>query len=249
MNLLWLVRERIGAVIGVAIASIFLCACGAVFVFYLAPRQAIRATRVANLPQMDLGYVTAADPGDTILVTGTLAENPALVEGSDLVAFELDTWTVSLPSAEDEDQNSGGDWEDAGNQAPALNVQVDGGTIDLLAADVVRFDGSLHEEIAEGAGDLTADDEGRELPDGSLRYRGFYNGDLVTVYGARASNGGVIPEVLFGGDRVAYEAEESDTARGMLTAGIGMIVCAPVLLVGGGLAAVFGRRRNRGFQF
>ena len=72
----------------------------------------------------------------------------------------------------------------------------------------------------------------------------FIDGDLVTVLGKKASSDGVIPSELYAGDRVAFADSKQDAARGLLIGGLCVIGLAPIVLVGGALIALFGRRRR-----
>jgi hypothetical protein len=249
MNLLQSLRERLGAVAAAVIGSILVCLCGALLTFYLAPRQAIEANRIAGLPHMDADYVAAAAPGDDILISGTLVDNPALLAGFPLVAYELEEWEVTPPSADSEDTTPSGNWNSREIVSPNLNLDVGGQALGILQASAVTFGGSLHAQIVPGDSPETADYEGQPLAEGSLRYTGFHNGDLITVLGVRASTGQIIPEKLFGGDRVLFEESEADAAKGLLIGGIAMMLCAPVVLIGGSLSAVFGHNRRRGIKF
>lgn len=248
MNIFRILRERIGAVIASVFAAIAFCICGLMFTFFLAPRQALEARRIGNLPQMDASYVTAAAPGDDILITGSLQDNPLLLADSDLVAYHLEEWEVRLPDADEEgDREPTGLWNTLERVVPDLNLDVGGQNTRLLAATDVTFSGAIHEELILGEGTTTANYDGQPLPHGSWRYRGFFNGDLITVLGTKASADGVIPEKMYAGDRVAFEQSEEDAAQGLLIGGIVLMACAPLVLVGGVLGAIFGRRR-RGFR-
>lgn len=246
MNLLQLLRDRIQAVIGVLIASIALCVCGVLFTFVFAPGQALEAARIRSLPSMDADSLAAAAPGADVLVTGWLAGNAPLHGDLPFVAYLLETWEVTPGSTtEDGETEPDGDWETVERAIPDLTLEVNGQTVQVLSSTTASLGGPLHEEIVPGNSREQAQYQGEWLPEGSLRYRGFYNGDLITVLGQKAATGGVVPEKLYAGDRVAFEQSETDAARGMLFAGIGMMVCAPILLIGGGLAALFGRRARR----
>jgi hypothetical protein len=85
---------------------------------------------------------------------------------------------------------------------------------------------------------------GEWLSEGSLRVRGFYNGDLVTVWGQKASIDGIIPKELFAGDRVTFIESQHATAKGLLIAGISMMVCSPIVLAVGVFTSMFGRRKR-----
>jgi hypothetical protein len=66
---------------------------------------------------------------------------------------------------------------------------------------------------------------------------------LTTVLGEKAASGGITPSQLYGGDRAAFEEAERQAASGLLFAGLCAMALSPVVLVGGILAALFGRRR------
>ncbi|NUM48701.1 MAG: hypothetical protein HUU38_28675 [Anaerolineales bacterium] len=247
MNIFQLIRDRIAAVIGVVFFSILICFCGIAFTFFFAPQQAIEATRISNLPYMDAGTVTSAAPGTDLLVTAWLAGNAPLVEADAFVAYTLETWDVTPGTSSDEGETEpNGTWETVEQVIPDLTLDLNGQTVHLLSAPSVSFSGPLHEQVVRGNGVEEAQYDGAWLPEGSQRYRGFFDGDLLTVLGKKASTGGIIPEKMFAGDRVAFEQSEKDTAKGLLIAGISMMVCAPIFLVLGGLGAIFGRARGRG---
>jgi hypothetical protein len=237
-------RQRLNAVVAAVAASAGCCLCGLVMTFVMAPRQALHASSIARLPLMGLAEVQAAAPGDTLLVTGLLAGNSPARAGSDLVAYTVDEWSVTLPVAEDSpDAPPRGAWKSHETQTAALTLELDGQPLELLSATGVRIDGALHEELVPGDSQIMADDNGEPRPDGTLRYRGLADGDLATVLGEKATTGGVTPEELFAGDRTAFEASQRAAASNFLIGGIALLLTAPVILVGGMLAALLGRRR------
>jgi hypothetical protein len=61
--------------------------------------------------------------------------------------------------------------------------------------------------------------------------------------GRKSSAQGVALEHLFGGDRAAFEASQHQAASNFLIAGIFSMVMAPVVLIGGVLAALLTPRR------
>lgn len=128
--------------------------------------------------------------------------------------------------------------------SPLLIVEVTGQAIDVLASGDAAFSGKLRELHVPGEGPNTASDGADEIIEGTLRYRGFSNGDVITILGVKASSGGIIPDHLYAGDRVEFEQAQADAAKGLLIGGIVMMTCAPLILVGGGAAALFGRRRR-----
>lgn len=248
MNIFQLIRDRIVAVISVVFFSVVICICGAAFTFYFAPRQALEANRISNLPQMDAGYVISAPPGTEILLTGVLANNVALLPDSNFVAYELERWEVTPPDANDNDTTPDGNWESVETVIPDLNLEANGQNLTILASNTASLSGALHEEIVRGEGFESASYNGQNLPEDSLRYQGFYDSDRTTVLGQKASTGGIVPTKLFAGDRVAFEQSEKDAAKGMLIAGIAMMICSPLFLVLGGVGAIFGRTRGGGFR-
>src|SRR5690606_12671859 len=110
-------------------------------------------------------------------------------------------------------------------------------------AEEVRLGGPLHETIVASDSPTRATYEGESLPDGSQRFQGFRNGDVITVLGSKASTGGIIPEQLFLGDRVTFEEDQRNAASALLYSGLCMMILAPVILVGGLSYAAFGRHR------
>jgi hypothetical protein len=243
INLLATLRQRLGAVLGAFGAAAACCACGALMTFVLAPGQAARAFNVSRMPVMDAAAVQAAAPGQAVLITGRLAGNPPALPGKDLVVYKVEQWTVRVSEGETGNREPSGRWESAGRSAPDLNLEVGGQPLQLLAATSVQLSGSLREELEPGGGDLTANYQGQPLADGSRRYEGLADGDLTTVLGQKAASGGVLPEHLYGGDRVAFEASQRQAASGLFGAGICAMAMAPVILVLGLLGAIFYRRR------
>jgi hypothetical protein len=121
---------------------------------------------------------------------------------------------------------------------------VSGQPITVQTAAEGRLGGALSVVIVEGRGPASDDFDGLELPDGTLRYQGLEDGDLTTVLGEKAASGGILPSQLYSGDRVAFEESERQAASGLLFSGLCAMALAPVVLVGGLLAAILGRRRG-----
>jgi hypothetical protein len=115
--------------------------------------------------------------------------------------------------------------------------------VTTLAASTPTFGGSLHESQELGQGPESAEHEGEQLPEGTVRTRGFQDGDLITVVGNKGSSGDLAPDRLFGGDRVQLVEDIRAGARAAFVAGIAMMICAPLVLVIGVLAGLLGRRR------
>lgn len=236
------IRRRMGRVIGTGVAAVAVLGCGLLFLLVLAPRQKIEARRLERLPLMDVQSVSAAAAGDEILITGRL-EGEWLPQAGDYVAYQLQEWEVTLHDSNDSSDEPDGSWDTLEVVVPPLRLSLTGGQVPVHAVDRVRLSGSLRAEWVYSNSTLTAEFDDEQVPDGTQRYLGFYNGDLVTVWGQKASSEGVIPDEIFGGDRVAFVNEKHSAARGMLIAGISMLVCSPVILAGGVLSALFGRNR------
>ncbi len=248
INFLPTLRRRIVPTILIMLVSFSCCAFGFVSIFIMAPNQALQAGRISNLPLMDAGAVEAAEVGDTILVSGTLVDNPPLREDSDLVIYREDIWEVGdLVETEEGDSFRQGRWEDGETIVPDLGLEIDGTAVMLREASPVLISGELlREQIIEAEDGPVAEDraEDRLLADGSQRLRGLANGDLATVLGKKASTGGIVPEEIFAGDRVAFETSQGEQASALLSAGICAMVLAPMFLIGGLAAVVFWRPRR-----
>jgi len=224
------------------VAAIGIFGCGLALTLVVAPRQALEAYRISRMPQMDAQSLEEARPGDKILLTGTLAGNPPLVDDSDFVAYRLKRWDVTLPTSDDSDARPHGSWAAVETEVPALWLDVESRRVRLLAAETMALNGRLHEEVVYSESDLAAESGGEPIPDGSLRYEGVYDGDVIAVLGQRASTGDLIPRKMYAGDRVSFEESEKSAATGALFSGICLMGLAPLALIGGVLAAIFRRR-------
>lgn len=127
---------------------------------------------------------------------------------------------------------------------PGLTISISGGTATTRPATSAMLSGSLHESVAAGTGAETATWNGQQLAKGAVRVRGFQNGDLVTVVGTKASTDEIIPDEIFGGDRVELVEYKRSSAQTMFIVGISMMICAPIVLALGVLGALFGRQRK-----
>jgi hypothetical protein len=246
MNIFARLRERIGAVIGAVVGSIALLGCGLLFTLFLAPQQKLEARRIEKIPEMDVKVVNSLSSGEDVLFTGRLRDNPTILENYDFVAYQMETWDVTIPQndPDESDQEPSGNWDLVEQRFPELMIEMDGETIQTLNAERVTMSGPLHEVLLPSPSGTRAKYNGDWLNKGSQRYRGFYDGDLITVLGQKAASGGVVPNEYYAGDRVSFVESKHEAAKIMLIAGISMIVCSPIALVGGVLTAAFGRRRR-----
>ena len=234
-------RKRMGRVIGTGIGALFLLGCGLIFTLLLAPRQKLEALRIERLPTLDAEDVGGVSPGEELMVTGYV-RGDSLPEVDQFVAYEVEEWVVTPPDPATPDAEPEGEWVTDQEEIPPLALRIKGETVGLLAGENVRLSGSLHEKLILSENNQTATNEDGLLPGGSLRYKGLYDGDLVTVWGKKASNGDILPEEYFAGDRVAFEESKHSAAQGLLIGGICMLTLAPVVLTGGILSALFSRR-------
>ena len=236
------IRKRIGVIVAAVVGTAAMLGCGAMFAFVFSPGQALEARRIEKMPLMDAEALVAAPIGEAVLLTGRLEDSPRL--DGNFVAYTLDEWVVTPANLATPDDKPDGSWKRVERVVPALNLNVGGQAVSTLSASDATLSGPLHEELAYSNAYRGAEDTGGEwLPAGSLRYRGLFNGDLVTVLGKKASTGDVIPEEIYAGDRVAFAESKRRAARGLFTAGLCLMGLAPVVLVGGVLSALFGRRR------
>ncbi|MBK9601000.1 MAG: hypothetical protein IPO36_04035 [Anaerolineales bacterium] len=243
-NLFAQLRNRFKAVLGSFTAAISVFACGAVMTFVLAPNQAILAYKVSRMPMMTAQSVESIAAGGDILITGYLiggAPTPSLPE---FIAYTEDTWKVTVTQDDNGNDNTpSGSWSRVQTVFPELTLEMNGAPVLIRVSNSASLSGSLHEKVVDGNGILQADYEGQPLHDGASLYRGFASGDLITILGKKASVGGVIPEQVFGGDRVSFEEYQRNLASSYLVMGVAFMLCSPLVLVIGILAALFGRKK------
>jgi len=244
LNPLASIRRRLGAILGVFALSAACCACGATMTFVMAPRQALQAAQISRMPVMDEPALAGATVGDDVLVTGTLAGNHVLIDGPALVAYREEIWDVKIAGSDDTDSGGTpqGTWRSVKTVTPELTLTFDGQPLPVHAASSARLSGPLHKYMLPGNG-MSAKYNGKSLPGGTRRYYGLADGDMTTVLGKKAPDGGVTPSELFLGDRAAFETSQHQAASGLLFSGILLMVLSPVVLIGGLFAAIFGRRR------
>ncbi|MBK6792010.1 MAG: hypothetical protein IPG80_05585 [Anaerolineales bacterium] len=248
-NLVGTLSNRIGGVIAAIGGAIVLAGCGALMTFVLAPGQAVKASQIAKMPQMDAQYVSAAAPGADILITGYLTGTAPNSKLPEFIAYNQEEWDVTRSTNTDgTPQPPSGSWMHVGTVVPNLSLDMNGSPVNVLSVNNAMFSGSaMHEEVVRAPStqsQFTADYQGQPLPDGSMRYTGFFNGDLVTILGKKSSGDGVIPEELFSGDRVAFEQHQKDAAKALLFMGIAAMVCSPFIAISGVFAALLGRGKR-----
>ncbi len=235
------IRERFSRVFWTGLAAVALLGCGLTFILVISPQQKIQALQIERLPTMDGDDVAHSTGGDEILVTGHLV-GEASPDAEGFVAYTLEEWVVSPADTSTPDAEPDGEWQEIRQIIPPLSLTIGNDSIPLLGAKGAKLSGPMHEKLIIGDSQEYAEYNDEPLPDGSLRYSGFHNGDLVTVWGKKASSEGVIPDEYYAGDRVAFVESQHAEAKGALIGGICMLALAPIVLVGGILSAVFGKR-------
>ncbi len=245
MNILGNIRQRIGGVIVGVLVAIGIFVCGALMAFVISPQQALEWRRINNLPLVDGSGFASAAAETELVVTGRLEGNQPLTQDG-LVAYAREQWEVDPPDNSNDDPD--GSWTLLEESFPALTINAGGSpaTVTTLPATSVTFGGALHETIQEGTGTERADYSGRSLPEGSIRTRGYKEGDLITVVGRKATTGDLVPSRYYGGDRTQLVEEIRSSARAMFAIGVGMMICAPILLVVFVVGSLFGRVRGGG---
>ena len=243
LNPLRAIRERIGAALAIAAFSFACCIGGLLMTFVLAPRQAVQANRISHLPDMNADSVHTASVGDSILITGILHGDSQQLGVSDFIAYGGERWDVTVPTGVDDSYSEPhGNWASIAPVVPDLTLDLDEQLVTIHAASHVHLGGALHDTVVPGDSTLTADDQGKPVSDGTTKYHGFMDGDLATVFGKKAADGGLAPEEIFAGDRAAFEESQHQAASGFLISGIFMIFMTPVVFFGGLLLAIFKRR-------
>jgi len=245
LNPLDMLRRRLAGVFAAFAFSACCCVTGALMAFVAAPRQALQAYHISQLPPMNAASVAAAAPGVEIIVTGSLGGSPPATEGPALLAYTDEQWRVSVPTASGSASPAApsGQWELVKTVVPELTLTADGQALTIQAASSADLSGPLHESVVPSSSSLVANDNGQPVPDGSHRYRGLAAGDPTTVWGTKGAGETIIPKALFLGDRAGFETSQQQAASGLLVSGLCAMAAAPVVLIGGLLGVVFWRRR------
>jgi hypothetical protein len=243
LNPLRAIRERIGAALAITAFSIACCVGGLVMTFVFAPQQAVKTNRISGLPVMNADSVRTATAGNSLLITGVLHGDPQQVGEYDFIAYGGERWDVTVPTGVDDSYSEPhGRWASILPVVPELALDLDEQLVMIHAASHVRLNGALHDTVVPGESALTANDQGEPVSDGTIKYHGLVDGDLATVFGKKAADGGLDPEEIFAGDRAAFEESQRQAVSGFLISGIFMIFMTPVIFFGGLLLAIFKRR-------
>lgn len=236
------IRERLGNMFGVALISAGLLLCGGIMAFIVSPRQAMLWRRINALPEFSPTTLAAAEMAEPVVFTGTLDQNPILSD--EFVAFRSEIFEIAPATSEDDTPT--GQWVTDTTEVPPLAILFEGEVVRTTANDEATLSGRLEERITDGPATAVTetDTTGITWHEGAVRTQGLRNGDLVTVYGKKASTGDIIPEILHGGDRVELVAYLRSGARALFITGIVLMVLAPAALIAGLIRALLGRNRN-----
>jgi hypothetical protein len=206
--------------------AIFFFVMGAVVAFVVAPGTARASLQIGAAPEMDAVAYDAAPPGTWAVVTGRLRDNEVFSGG--FVAAGRTQWMVAEGASD-------GEWVSMGQYVPGLTVVVEGGTISTTRGIHTVLSGRMHEgtTLPEGAGP-----SGKDPVAGTVRIRGFHNGDVVTVAGEKTATGELQPVEIYGGSRDEMIMEHQRPAWIWFTIGV-------LLMIGAVVAGVWFDRRRR----
>ncbi len=247
-------RDRIAMAIAVVLLALCLLGVGGYFAFSAAVQEAAERQRIESLPLVDATAFAVLEAGKEIIITGKLDGNEALTSDG-FVAYTQEQWQIKSAvrrSGSTRTTTVSGKWEVTGQGVPALTILIENGAVQtaerpfvVTAGQRVRFGGDLRKVLIPGEGALSASYEGELLPDGTLRTRGFFDGDPITVVGQKGSEGTLVPEWLFAGDRAQLADSIRKGEETLTKVGFGMMIAAPVVL---GLGALLGVFRGKGKQ-
>ena len=193
---------------------------------WVVPQNLFLAWRISHLPTMDAAAVAAVAPGDDVLVTGRLADNPTTQY--DFVYYTLERWEVR--TSPDSAGKPYGRWEDAEGYSPDLFLVVAGGHVLIQGNPDVTLLGDVHLETYEAGSGRRLPIDAIHIPDGTLRYHGLRNGDRVTVLGRKAASGGIVPSYLFVSDRETFQQRQWESAKNLFLAASFLMVISPPLV-------------------
>jgi len=170
------------------ILAVIALASGLILLIFISPGEARKANRIGSLKEADLATFQALAPGQDVVVTGVLTGNAELDYG--LVAYHRYRWRIST----DSDDKEVGGWRPDMLMAPALTISMPGGQVTTTAMDLPSLGGKYHAYEAGSGGRMVSG-----KPEGSTRWTGFKNGDMVTVVGKKDTSGQITPEILWAG--------------------------------------------------
>lgn len=235
-----------GFLVLVVVGGIF-SALGGFMFFIAAPNDLAEARRLDELPNQ----YRLTETGMEVIVSGILSDNPTIIEsspleitGHEVVAYQLDRWTVRRDSEGDDV----GSWNLQRQNIPTFTL-LEGYEIPLRvsAEDYpVKLDGDLYKFVQESSSGRRArsSSEGRNLHDGSYRLLALKNGDFVTIYGRNMGDHRLNAEHIYLGDKATFIKFLEDEAQGlrlggMIFGGVGALVL--VIGLGVGLFTVIRR--------
>ena len=193
---------------------------------WIAPQHLFLAWRISRLPSMDAAAVATVTPGDDVLVTGRLADNPTAEYH--FVCYALERWKVK--TSPDSAGKPYGRWEDAEGYFPDLHLMVDGQRVLIQGNPDVTLLGDVHLETYEAGSGRRLAIDAIHMPDGTLRYHGLRNDDHVTALGRKATSGAITPSYLFVGDRETFLERQWKIAKNLFLAAFFLMLISPPLV-------------------
>lgn len=235
---------------GIVIVAGCIFACGAIFLFGVAPDLENDAKEISGLPEF-----AAASNGTKVIHTGVITDGDILtsdrrvgdISEYEFVGYVVEVWQVNTTGGSSSSRNrrtSTGTWSDA--EAYAGNFVLDNGSVTINPENGFEIDGDMHEFVLPSSSGVDSDTyNGQTLREGSQRIRGFQIGDQVTLVGQRSADTALSAERIFGGTRDELVSDLESEAEASRTAGYIIMGCSACVFFPGILFAafsIFGRR-------
>ena len=180
-----------------------------------AKRVLQEAAAIDKLPQLDAQSLENTISGTTVVVTGALEANDGVADVGGLVIYVEEIWKIRYNDSEGS-EGWEGNWDFLNVIVPDCTFSITGGTVLINTVQEVVIDRTYH-EYKYFVPRVSREVEG--IKEGSVRRRGFKDGDLITIIGSKDPTG-VIPSRIFGGDRAAMEQYLAYQVAGLRTTGI-----------------------------
>jgi hypothetical protein len=237
-NLLKSKADRIAIILGGFAFTACLLGTGIYFTFVASPTGSAEIDRLEKLPDLTAGNLASVSPGEEYIVTGILEGNePQIIIG--FVAYYTETWGYEKKYYFRSPPKLQWKWYLSGIGMPPLTITLDDGPITTAEVPLayppsnmnLSFSGDLHEQLFPAESGLAGTYEGELLYEGSVRTRGFLNGDLVTIHARINAEGEPRPLHLHGGTRASMFADMRQRERVVPTTGIIMMAVSLIPLV------------------
>jgi hypothetical protein len=173
------------------------------------------AGMVQGLPELNLQKLQETAAGAAVLITGSLEANGQQADVGDLLIYLAEEWYVRYNDSEGS-EGWEGSWCKLETVVPACAVVLADGSVTLDAGQDTVIDNPLHEFksfVPRNAREVDG------VKEGSIRHQGFKAGDEVTIIGTKSA-AGIIPSLIFGGDRQALEQSFTYRVSGLRLTGV-----------------------------